>query len=182
MSTRKRRDRFVSKTEVPDGCPLSNSEFACVEMLSKSLTYKQIAAQLFVSVSTIRTHLHSVYMKLDVKDRAQAVILCTREGWLGEEVDTSWEDERCSPAQRLYLDAFDEFLLGKEGARRLRETGVYKCDPPHSQREPKDEIIQMGKRSHHLVSMCIEQDIPMPEGQGVQGKRAQTERRRRERG
>jgi DNA-binding NarL/FixJ family response regulator len=35
-----------------------------------------------VSVSTVRTHLHNVYRKLGVPDRAQAVLRAAEKGWL----------------------------------------------------------------------------------------------------
>ena len=44
--------------------------------------YKQIAAELGLSVSTIRSHLHNVYRKIDVADRAQAVLKARERGWI----------------------------------------------------------------------------------------------------
>ena len=41
-----------------------------------------IAAELGVSISTVRTHLHNVYTKLGVDDRAQAVLRATELGWI----------------------------------------------------------------------------------------------------
>jgi len=44
--------------------------------------YKQIASELSLSVSTIRTHLHNVYRKIGAVDRAQAVLIAHEHGWL----------------------------------------------------------------------------------------------------
>jgi len=44
--------------------------------------YKQIAADLGLSTSIVRTHLHNTYGKLGAVDRAQAVLLATQRGWL----------------------------------------------------------------------------------------------------
>ena len=41
--------------------------------LSKGKTNKEIAKSLFISVNTVKTHLKSLYSKLDVKNRTQAV-------------------------------------------------------------------------------------------------------------
>ena len=41
--------------------------------LSKGKTNKEIATTLFVSVNTVKTHLKSIYRKLNVKNRTQAV-------------------------------------------------------------------------------------------------------------
>ena len=40
--------------------------------------YKQIAQELSLSVSTVRTHLHNVYRKIGAVDRAQAVLIAPR--------------------------------------------------------------------------------------------------------
>jgi DNA-binding NarL/FixJ family response regulator len=50
--------------------------------LANGMTYKQIAAELSVSESTVRTHLHNLYGKLEVSDRAQAVLLAAERGWI----------------------------------------------------------------------------------------------------
>jgi DNA-binding NarL/FixJ family response regulator len=44
--------------------------------------YKQIAHELELSVSTVRSHLHNVYCKLGVLNRAQAVLLATERDWV----------------------------------------------------------------------------------------------------
>jgi putative nucleotidyltransferase with HDIG domain len=65
-----------------DPCPLTPSELAVVTLLGEGKLYKQIAQELHRSTSTIRTHLHNAYRKLGVYDRAQAVLLAERHGWL----------------------------------------------------------------------------------------------------
>jgi DNA-binding NarL/FixJ family response regulator len=50
--------------------------------LSEGKLYKQIAVDLERSTSTVRTHLHNIYRKLGVFDRAQAVLTATRHGWV----------------------------------------------------------------------------------------------------
>jgi DNA-binding CsgD family transcriptional regulator/HD-like signal output (HDOD) protein len=62
--------------------PLSDRETAALRQLASGKIYKEIAAELGVAPSTIRTHLQSVYVKLDVVDRAQAVLRATEMGWI----------------------------------------------------------------------------------------------------
>ena len=62
--------------------PLSERETAVLRVLSRGEVYKGIATELGVSPSTVRTHLHNVYAKLGVGDRAQAVLRATEKGWL----------------------------------------------------------------------------------------------------
>jgi len=63
-------------------CPLSARELDALRGLSEGKVYKQIAAELELSVSTIRTHLHNVYRKIGAVDRAQAVLIATDKGWV----------------------------------------------------------------------------------------------------
>jgi len=63
-------------------CPLSNRELEVLKRLAKGYVYKQIAHELSLSTSTVRTHLHNIYGKLGAVDRAQAVLHATERGWL----------------------------------------------------------------------------------------------------
>lgn len=67
---------------VPPGCPLTPGQLEAVRLLAEGLLYEQIADRLGIGVSTVRTHLFNVYRRLGVYDRAQAVLLCAREGWI----------------------------------------------------------------------------------------------------
>lgn len=66
--------------EVP--CPLTTPELNALRELATGKTYKQIACDLGRQASTIRTHMHHIYEKLEVPDRAQAVLLAVRNGWI----------------------------------------------------------------------------------------------------
>jgi DNA-binding CsgD family transcriptional regulator/HD-like signal output (HDOD) protein len=63
-------------------CPLTGQELRILQRLAKGLVYKEIAQDLALSVSTVRTHLHNIYRKLGVGDRAQAVLFATQRGWV----------------------------------------------------------------------------------------------------
>jgi putative nucleotidyltransferase with HDIG domain len=65
-----------------DPCPLSARELDVLKHLAEGKVYKQIALDLSLSTSTVRTHLHNTYAKLGAVDRAQAVLLATQRGWL----------------------------------------------------------------------------------------------------
>ena len=62
--------------------PLSNRETAVLRALAEGKQYKQIAHDVGVSPSTVRTHLHNIYAKLGVGDRAQAVLRATEMAWV----------------------------------------------------------------------------------------------------
>jgi DNA-binding NarL/FixJ family response regulator len=61
---------------------LSAREVQVLQGLAQGKVYKQIAAELGLSTSTVRTHLHNVYGKLGAMDRAQAVLTATERGWI----------------------------------------------------------------------------------------------------
>ena len=63
-------------------CPLSLREMDALRGLAEGKVYKQIAHELSLSVSTVRTHLHNVYRKVGAVDRAQAVLIARDRGWL----------------------------------------------------------------------------------------------------
>src|SRR5438270_1087363 len=65
-----------------DPCPMSSREVEVLRRLARGMVYKQIAGELGLSTSTVRTHLHNVYAKLGAMDRAQAVLIATERGWI----------------------------------------------------------------------------------------------------
>jgi putative nucleotidyltransferase with HDIG domain len=67
---------------VSEPCPLSTRELDVLRLLAEGMVYKQIAGEMQLSVSTIRTHLHNVYGKIGAVDRAQAVLTATDRGWI----------------------------------------------------------------------------------------------------
>ena len=69
-------------TRVSEPCPLSARELDVLRLLSEGMVYKQIAGEMQLSVSTIRTHLHNVYGKIGAVDRAQAVLTARDRGWI----------------------------------------------------------------------------------------------------
>jgi DNA-binding NarL/FixJ family response regulator len=76
MPTQRSRPRHT------DPCPLSSRELDVLRSLAGGKVYKQIASELGLSTSTVRTHLHNMYRKLGAADRAQAVLMATERGWL----------------------------------------------------------------------------------------------------
>ena len=72
----------ASRPRQVDPCPMSSREVDVLRRLAQGMVYKQIAAELGLSTSTVRTHLHNVYGKLGAMDRAQAVLIATERGWI----------------------------------------------------------------------------------------------------
>lgn len=65
-----------------DPCPLSSRELHVLQRLSQGSVYKEIALELDLSASTVRSHLNKIYRKLGARDRAQAVLIASRRDWI----------------------------------------------------------------------------------------------------
>jgi putative nucleotidyltransferase with HDIG domain len=63
-------------------CPLSVRELDALRGLAEGKVYKEIAGEMSLSPSTVRTHLHNVYGKIGAVDRAQAVLIARDRGWI----------------------------------------------------------------------------------------------------
>ncbi len=64
--------------------PLSEREQEVLRLLSTHLSSKEIARELYIAVSTVRTHIKNIYSKLGVHSRLQAVTEAERLGLLRE--------------------------------------------------------------------------------------------------
>jgi RNA polymerase sigma factor (sigma-70 family) len=59
---------------------LTKREQEILALLAQGFLYKEIADQLGISLSTVRAHLHTVYEKLHVQSRTQAVVKYLGQG------------------------------------------------------------------------------------------------------
>jgi HD-GYP domain-containing protein (c-di-GMP phosphodiesterase class II)/DNA-binding CsgD family transcriptional regulator len=62
--------------------PLSTRETGILRLLAEGRRAAEIARELDLTESTIRSHLHKTYAKLDVPDRTQAVLKATEMSWI----------------------------------------------------------------------------------------------------
>ncbi len=65
-----------------DSEALTPREREVLQLLARGLANKQIAAQLGLSENTVKFHISSVYAKLGAGNRAEAVTLGARRGWI----------------------------------------------------------------------------------------------------
>jgi DNA-binding NarL/FixJ family response regulator len=57
---------------------LTPREEEILSYLSKGFLYKEIAAELFISIETVRTHIRKIYQKLQVRTRTEALLMCMK--------------------------------------------------------------------------------------------------------
>ena len=74
-------DRFtqVSRTPATEG-PLSSREVEVLELIAKGAGNKEIASELVIGESTVKTHIIHIFNKLGVKGRTEAVADAVRRG------------------------------------------------------------------------------------------------------
>jgi LuxR family maltose regulon positive regulatory protein len=68
--------------DAPITVPLTGSELAVLRFLPSHMTNQEIAESLFLSINTVKTHLRSVYRKLGVTTRRQAISAAGKLGLL----------------------------------------------------------------------------------------------------
>lgn len=76
---------LVGSLSVPDetgAVPLSERELEVLALLARGMTNKDVAAALFISRATVKTHIENLLRKLDANDRAAAVAEGFRRGLL----------------------------------------------------------------------------------------------------
>ncbi|MEV6073641.1 response regulator transcription factor [Streptomyces sp. NPDC052069] len=73
----------VRTPEAPADESLSGREREVLALVARGTTNREIAAELFISEATVKTHLTHVYAKLGAKDRAAAVAVGYDRGILG---------------------------------------------------------------------------------------------------
>ena len=61
---------------------LTPREEEVLQLLTQGITYKGFAGKLFISETTVKTHVNNIFQKLQVSDRTQAVLYAINNGFL----------------------------------------------------------------------------------------------------
>ncbi len=78
---------------------LTEREVEVLLAVSQGLSDKEIAARLFLSESTVKTHLRSIYHKLGVRNRAQAAAWAVEKGLVSQKPPSAAPDNPASSAK-----------------------------------------------------------------------------------
>ena len=68
-----RNENFALNTSIVAQLEISKRELEILNLMAQGHSNQEIAAKLFVSLSTVKTHIQNLFEKLDVKRRIQAV-------------------------------------------------------------------------------------------------------------
>ncbi|MDZ7934008.1 MAG: response regulator transcription factor [Emticicia sp.] len=72
----------LENTVSPEDFELTKREIEILQLISKGMTYKQIADNLFVSDKTIKKHIENIYHKLHVNSKYEAMQFAQRYNWV----------------------------------------------------------------------------------------------------
>ena len=72
---------YIPKEAVP-GNPLTNREQEILQLVIDGQSYSDIAAKLFISMSTVKSHIYHIYEKLHVSNKIEAAKKATSNRWL----------------------------------------------------------------------------------------------------
>ncbi|HBK53503.1 MAG TPA: helix-turn-helix transcriptional regulator, partial [Syntrophomonas wolfei] len=69
----KQQDKIISSTKVLDSDFLTEREQEVLRLILGGKTNKAIAAELFISENTVKTHVKNIYSKYNVSSRAEII-------------------------------------------------------------------------------------------------------------
>jgi DNA-binding NarL/FixJ family response regulator len=91
--TRKLLDQFVHRLPAPGEAPAAGAdrlagttvrEREVLALVARGLSNAEIAAELVVTETTVKTHVHHLLTKLGARDRVQLVVLAYEAGFAGQ--------------------------------------------------------------------------------------------------
>jgi two-component system response regulator DevR len=76
------RLRSAEKSEMPAAPGLSDGQREILRLIAEGFSNREIASRVYLSENTVKSHVQEIFRKLDVRNRVEAAILATKEGWL----------------------------------------------------------------------------------------------------
>ncbi len=70
-----------SSDKAPQDFGLTKREMEILEYISQAWSDQKIADKLFISVNTVRNHIHKIYQKIHVNSKAEAVQVIMKNNW-----------------------------------------------------------------------------------------------------
>ena len=65
--------------------PLSDREMEVLKIAAKGMTNRDVAHELIISERTVQAHMRSIFTKLGVSSRSEAILYGLKRGWFNIE-------------------------------------------------------------------------------------------------
>jgi DNA-binding NarL/FixJ family response regulator len=77
-------DRLHAQGEAstPPAAPLSDTQLEILRLIALGFSNREIAASVHLSENTVKSHVQEIFRKLDVRNRVEAALLASKEGWV----------------------------------------------------------------------------------------------------
>jgi DNA-binding NarL/FixJ family response regulator len=62
--------------------PFSEVQFDILRLISEGFSNREIAARVHLSENTVKSHVQEIFRRLEVRNRVEAALRATREGWV----------------------------------------------------------------------------------------------------
>jgi len=72
----------VESFQMQPDSPLSERETEVLQSIAEGKSYSKIAADLFISRETVRSHIKNIYRKLEVSSKADALKIASSNNWM----------------------------------------------------------------------------------------------------
>ena len=76
------RIRSESASSEPKRPALNASQSAILRLVSQGFSNREIATRHHLSENTVKSHLQEIFRKLEVRNRVEAALVATQEGWI----------------------------------------------------------------------------------------------------
>ncbi len=76
------RLRAVEEASEPPSNPLSDTQLEILRLIAAGYSNREIAAHVYLSENTVKSHVQEIFRKLDVRNRVEAALRASVEGWL----------------------------------------------------------------------------------------------------
>jgi two-component system, NarL family, response regulator DevR len=75
-------DRLRAQDSAAPRPALSESQLAILRLVAEGFSNREIATRVYLSENTVKSHLQEILQKLGVRNRVEAAIRATKEGWI----------------------------------------------------------------------------------------------------
>jgi DNA-binding NarL/FixJ family response regulator len=75
-------DRLRTQESAPARPALGESQLQILRLVAEGFSNREIATRVYLSENTVKSHLQEILQKLGVRNRVEAAIKATKEGWI----------------------------------------------------------------------------------------------------